>query len=78
MKLKLYKAVQRHKVELVWTIDVDPSLRDRGHTWFRRALDSDEWDIEQDQLDIREQFPSSLKVEQGDLICVGGSQCYIM
>ncbi len=78
MKLKLYKAVQRHKVELVWTIDVDPSLRDRGHTWFRRALDKEEWDIEQDQLDIREQFPSSLTVEQGDLICIGGRQCYIM
>ena len=78
MKLKLYKAVEKHKVELVWTIDVDPSLRDRGHIWFRRALDSDEWDIEQDQLEIREQFPASLTVEQGDLICVGGSQCYII
>ncbi len=77
MKLKLYKAVRRHKLELEWTIDVDPAFRDRGHNWFRNALDKKVWDIDQDQLNIRDQFPLS-GVDQGDLLCVGGSQCYII
>ena len=77
MKVKLYKAVRKHKLELVWTIDIDSSFKDRGHTWFRKALNKGEWDIDQDQLEIREQFPLS-GVDQGDLLCVGGSQCYII
>ncbi len=77
MKLKLYKTVRKYKVELAWEIEVDSSLRDRGHTWFKNALDKKVWDIDQGQLDIRNQFPLS-GVDQGDLICVGGSQCYII
>ena len=77
MKLKLYKAVRKHKLELEWSIDVDPTFRDRGHNWFKNAIDKKVWDIDQDQLNIRNQFPLS-GVDQGDLLCVGGSQCYII
>ncbi len=77
MKLKLYKAVRKQKVELKWVIDINPDLRDRGHLWFRNALDREVWDIDQDQLDIRNQFSLS-GVDQGDVLCVGGSQCYII
>jgi hypothetical protein len=77
MKLKVYKAVRKYKVELAWEIEVDASLKDRGHTWFKNALNKEFWDIDQDQLDIRAQFNLS-GIEQGDLICVGGSQCYII
>ena len=77
MKVKLYKTVRRRKLELVWTIEVDSSFKDRGHRWFTKALNKEEWDIDQDQLDIREQFPLS-GVDQGDLLCIGGSQCYII
>ena len=77
MKVKLYKTVRKHKLELVWTIEIDSSLKNRGHNWFRRALNKEEWDIDQDQLEIRNQFPLS-GVDQGDLLCIGGSQCYII
>ncbi len=77
MTVKLYKAVRRHKLELAWTVEVDSSLKARGHNWFRKALNKDERDIDQDQLDIRNQFPLS-GINQGDLLCIGGSQCYIM
>ena len=77
MTVKLYKAVRRHKLELAWTVEVDSSLKSRGHNWFRKALNKDEWDIDKDQLDIRNQFPLS-GINQGDLLCIGGSQCYIM
>ncbi len=77
MKVKLYKAVRRHKLELVWTIEIDSSLKSRGHTWFREALDKDEQNIDKEQIEIREQFPLS-GVDQGDLLCIGGSQCYII
>lgn len=77
MKVKLYKAVRKHKVELAWEIEADSELRDRGHIWFKNALDKNIWDIDQDQLDIRNQFPLS-GLDQGDLLCIGGSQCYII
>lgn len=77
MTVKLYKAVRRHKLELAWTVEVDSSFKSRGHNWFRKALNKDEWDIDKDQLDIRNQFPLS-GINQGDLLCIGGSQCYIM
>ena len=77
MKVKLYKAVRRQKLELVWTIEIDPSFKDRGHKWFTNALNKNTWDIDQDQLEIRNQFPLS-GVDQGDLLCIGGSQCYIL
>ena len=77
MKIKLYKTVRRHKLELVWTINVDSSLKERGHKWFTNALNKECWDIDLDQLEIRNQFPLS-GVDQGDLLCVGGSQCYII
>jgi len=77
MTVRLYKAVKRHKLELAWTVEVDSAFKARGHNWFRKALDKGEWDIDQDQLDIRNQFPLS-GVNQGDLLCIGGSQCYIM
>ena len=77
MKVKLYKAVRRHKLELVWTIEIDPSLKDRGHRCFTNALNKTIWDIDQDPLEIRNQFHLS-GVDQGDLLCVGGSQCYIL
>ena len=77
MKLKLYKAVRKYKVELAWEIEIDSTLKGRGHAWFRNALDKKVWDIDQGQLDIRNQFPLS-GLDQGDLLCVGGSQCYII
>ncbi len=77
MTVKLYKAVKRHKLELAWTVEVDSSLKARGHNWFRKALDKNEMDVDQDQLNIRDQFPLS-GINQGDLLCIGGSQCYIM
>ena len=76
MKVKLYKTVRRHKLELVWSIDVDSSFKDKGHKWFTNALNHWCWDIDQDQLEIRNQFPLS-GVDQGDLLGVGGSQGYI-
>ena len=77
MKLKVYKAVRKYKLELKWSIDIDPEFKSRGHVWFKNALDKEFWDIDQDQLNIRNQF--DLKgLDQGDLICVGGSQCYII
>ena len=77
MKLKLYKPVCKYKLELEWEIEVDAAFRDRGHTWFRNALDREIWDIDQDQLNIRNQFSLS-GIYQGDVLCVGGSQCYII
>ena len=84
MKLKLYKAVRydtserkQYRFEITWSIDVDPQLKERGHNWFKNALNKEVWDIEQDQLDIRNQFPLS-GIDQGDLLCIGGSQCYII
>ena len=77
MKLKLYKPVRKYKLELEWEIEVNPAFRDRGHNWFRNALDREIWDIDQDQLNIRNQFSLS-GIYQGDVLCVGGSQCYII
>ncbi len=77
MKVKLYKAVRRHKLELVWTIELDCSLKARGHKWFTNALNKECSDIDQEQLDIRNQFPLS-GLDQGDLLCIGGSQCYFI
>lgn len=77
MKLKLYKPVRKYKLELEWEIEVDASLRARDLNWFRNALDREVWDIDQDQLNIRNQFSLS-GIYQGDVLCVGGKQCYII
>ena len=77
MTIKLYKPVKRYKLELVWSTEVCPSLKQKGWKWFRAALDKEVEDIDSSQMSIREQFPLS-GVGQGDLICVGGSQCYLM
>ena len=80
IKLKLFtyrgKSSSR-RLTLCWEFDVDGEWGVYGHDWFVDALRLPLEDLDYDQQYIRLEFGDKC-ISQGDLLCIGSRQCYIM
>lgn len=80
LKLRAYAPVD-NKLSLIWELVVDGELREKSETWFIQALKADFDEIDFIQSEIRENFTEATDREgivQGDLLCIGTKQCYII
>ena len=80
LKLRAYTPVD-NKLSLIWELVVDGELREKDETWFIQALKADFDEMDYIQSEIRENFTEATGREgiiQGDLLCVGTKQCYII
>lgn len=80
LKLRAY-APTDNRLSLIWELVVDGELREKDETWFIQALKADFDEIDFIQSEIREKFTEATDrkgIKQGDLLCIGGKQCYII
>ena len=80
LKLKAYKPVN-NKLQHFWEFDVISEWGRRDQEWFIHALKASMNELDADQKFIRAEFKSTTKrnsLKQGDLLCIGNKQCYII
>ena len=80
LKLRAYAPID-NRLSLIWELVVDGELREKDETWFIQALKADFDEIDFIQSEIREKFTEATGREgigQGDLLCIGSKQCYII
>ena len=80
LKLRAYAPID-NKLKLVWEMILDGELREKGEVWFMQALKADFDEMDFIQSTIRESFievTGKDGIEQGDLLCIGTKQCYII
>lgn len=80
LKLRAYTPTD-NRLSLIWELVVDGELREKDETWFIQALKADFEGIDFIQSEIREKFREATGregIEQGDILCIGSKQCYII
>lgn len=80
IKLRAYAPID-NKLKLIWELEVSGEYREKHENWFIHALKKPTEELDHVQFDIRAAFINDTGrplLQQGDMLCVGRKQCYIM
>lgn len=80
LKLRAYTPAS-NRLKLIWEHEVSGEYREKQQEWFIHALKRPTEELDHIQFDIRAAFINETGrplLRQGDMLCVGKKQCYIM